>query len=310
MPVLTISRQMGSLGDEIAQALASRLGWDLIDRNQLISRFFADNLTATEKQHLNNSARFYLNQSNYGCSYIEYLEQELFALTRKQSLIMLGFGSQVIFAEDSSAFHVRVIAATDVRINRVRKQFRVSEIDAQKILQTADKKHRRFVSIVFNTDLTDNCLYDLILNTTSLNAETCTTLLMQMIREKEQLLLAEKMAEQEDVILKKNNLPTFKNESETEFARILDMYQIEWKYEPRTFPVEWDAEGNITLAFSPDFYLPEFDTYIELTTMNQRYVTMKNRKARKARELYPDVNIKIVYKKDFQSLVERFSERG
>ena len=85
------------------------------------------------------------------------------------------------------------------------------------------------------------------------------------------------------------------------------MYHIEWLYEPRTFPIEWDAEGNITQAFSPDFYLTQFDTYIELTTMNQKYVTQKNRKARRVRELYPGTNVKIVYKKDFQSLIERFS---
>ena len=68
-----------------------------------------------------------------------------------------------------------------------------------------------------------------------------------------------------------------------------------------------DAEGNVILAFSPDFYLTQFDTYIELTTMNQRYVTEKNKKVKRLRELYPGINIRIVYKKDFQSLVERFN---
>lgn len=310
MPILTISRQMGSLGDDIAAALASKLGWNLIDRNQLISGFFKDKLSPLEKKQLNDSARFYLNQSNYGCTYIEYLEQKLFEMTQNQSLILLGFGSQVIFADDKRALHVRFIAAEDVRINRVRRQFRSSEADARKILQTADKKHRRFVSIVYDADLTDTCHYDLIINTTNLGVETCTALLMQLIRDKEQQIIDEAAAEKSVIITKKNGIPTFKNESEAEFARILDMYQIDWKYEPRTFPVEWDAEGNITLAFSPDFYLTKFDTYIELTTMNQRYVTMKNRKARKVRELYPGINIKIVYKKDFQSLIERFSEKG
>jgi hypothetical protein len=60
------------------------------------------------------------------------------------------------------------------------------------------------------------------------------------------------------------------------------------------------------MAFSPDFYLTKFDTYIELTTMNQKYATMKNKKVKKMRELYPGVNVKIVFKKDFHSLVERF----
>ncbi len=101
--------------------------------------------------------------------------------------------------------------------------------------------------------------------------------------------------------------PALKNQSEAEFAKILDMYQIDWKYEPKTFPIEWDTEGNVTMAFCPDFYLTKFNTYIELTTMDQRYVTTKNKKVKKLRELYPGTNIKVVYKKDFYSLVERFN---
>ncbi len=102
----------------------------------------------------------------------------------------------------------------------------------------------------------------------------------------------------------------FKNDTEEEFARILDMYNIEWLYEPKTFPVEWDAEGNVTMAISPDFYLPKFNLYLELTTMDQKYVTKKNKKMRLVRELYPGTNIRIVYKKDFQELVDRLKLFG
>ena len=102
----------------------------------------------------------------------------------------------------------------------------------------------------------------------------------------------------------------FKNPTEEEFARILDMYNIEWMYEPKTFPVEWDAEGNVTSALSPDFFLPKFNLYLELTTMEQKYVTRKNRKVRLVRELYPGTNLQIVYKKDFADLVDRLRQFG
>jgi len=67
----------------------------------------------------------------------------------------------------------------------------------------------------------------------------------------------------------------FAHESEKEFARILDFYRIKWEYEPRTFTLEWDEEGNAVKSFTPDFYLPELDLYIELTTLNQKLVTKK-----------------------------------
>lgn len=98
----------------------------------------------------------------------------------------------------------------------------------------------------------------------------------------------------------------FAHPSEREFARLLDFYQIPWKYEPDTFPLAWDEEGNVTEAFSPDFYLLEQDLYVELTTLRQKLVTKKNRKLRKLRALYPDINIKLFYRKDFDNLLLKF----
>jgi hypothetical protein len=69
----------------------------------------------------------------------------------------------------------------------------------------------------------------------------------------------------------------FAHPSEAAFARILDFYQIPWEYEPRTFDLQWDDEGNVIEAFSPDFYLPEQDFYIELTTMEQKLITKKHK---------------------------------
>jgi hypothetical protein len=163
---------------------------------------------------------------------------------------------------------------------------------------------------VFGADLTDPAHYHITLNTGMLSEDECVTSLVALQQEHELRFRMRSENEESDTLDHMTELSVFRNPSEAEFARILDMYQIEWKYEPKTFPVEWDAEGNITLAFSPDFYLPKFDTYLELTTMSQRYVTEKNRKLKKVRELYPGINIRIVYKKDFISLIERFKSFG
>lgn len=98
----------------------------------------------------------------------------------------------------------------------------------------------------------------------------------------------------------------FVHPSERVAAQILDFYLLEWEYEPTRFPIEWDREGNVIAWFAPDFYLPTFDLYIELTTMNQKLVTKKNRKVRRLKELYPEVNIKIFYQKDFRKLLFKF----
>lgn len=100
----------------------------------------------------------------------------------------------------------------------------------------------------------------------------------------------------------------FHHASEAEFARLLNYYGIDWQYEPHQFPLQW-RDGRPVEMFRPDFYLTEYDIYIELTTMRQALVRRKNRKLRLLRALYPEINIKLLYRRDYQRLLERFGIR-
>ena len=100
--------------------------------------------------------------------------------------------------------------------------------------------------------------------------------------------------------------PSFAHASEAELARILDFYEVRWAYEPDTFPIGWNLDGDVVESFSPDFYLPDLDLYVELTTLKQKLVRKKNRKLRRLRELYPDVRIKLFYARDFRVLLLKF----
>jgi hypothetical protein len=106
--------------------------------------------------------------------------------------------------------------------------------------------------------------------------------------------------------LLKSDTIRFAHASERQFARLLDFYAIEWAYEPTSFDIEWDRDGKVTRRFTPDFYLPEFDLYIEITTLNQKLVTKKNRKVRRLRERYPEITCKIFYQRDYLSLVTKY----
>jgi hypoxanthine phosphoribosyltransferase len=98
---------------------------------------------------------------------------------------------------------------------------------------------------------------------------------------------------------------SFAHPSEEDFAKLLDFYCIEWLYEPRSFPLRW--KGNrIAEMFTPDFYLPELDLYVELTTLKQNLLTEKNRKLRQLRALYPEVNIRLLNKSDFLKLLAKY----
>ncbi len=100
--------------------------------------------------------------------------------------------------------------------------------------------------------------------------------------------------------------PRFAHASEAELARILDFYRVRWEYEPRTFPVLWNLEGQVVESFSPDFYLPDIDLWVELTTLRQSLVRKKNRKLRRMRELYPMLRLKLLYARDFRALMLKY----
>lgn len=306
MPVITISRQRGSFGSEVAAALAQKLGWELITGETVMPAFLSE-ATKHERHMLTESAKFYLTPAYTGESFIELVSRRLKDHVKTHPSVVVGFGSQAIFAGHKDALHIRIYAPKPVRVSRIKKQYRVSEEQALQILALADRKQQKFYTTLFGLELCDAMRYDLMLNTAALSVDECVAAIVAL---KEQHALRQRIEqetqEQNGALCNVMGAPLMKNQSEAEFARLLDMYHIDWIYEPKTFPVEWDAGGHVISAFSPDFYLPKFDTYIELTTMNQKYVTAKNKKVKRLKELYPGINIKLVYKKDFSSLVERF----
>ena len=104
--------------------------------------------------------------------------------------------------------------------------------------------------------------------------------------------------------------PRFAHESEAELARILDFYGVAWRYEPDVFPISWNADGAVIESFAPDFYLPEIDLYVELTTLKQSLVRKKNRKLRHLRQLYPEIRVKLFYARDFRALMVKYGRTG
>jgi hypothetical protein len=104
--------------------------------------------------------------------------------------------------------------------------------------------------------------------------------------------------------------PPFAHASEAEFARILDFYEVRWEYEPHIFPILWNLDGLVVESFAPDFWLPDLELYIEMTTLKQSLVRKKNRKLRRLRELYPGIRIKLFYGRDFRALMLKYGQHG
>jgi cytidylate kinase len=312
MAIITISRLTGSGGREIATATAEAMGFRFIDRNATdaaIQQQFP--IRPEELRRLKQDPRV------YG----EMVRSAIAEIARLHNVVILGSGAQFLFAKVTAAVHVQVVAPLAFRIARVVRFAGVDREEAERIIHDRDGEKRQFIQHLYQSDWRNPEYYDLVLNLNHFTNEAAVRLIVEAARAKgieaQSVLLPPELradilkakldvAQFAQIESPQDRLPSFAHSSEREFARVMDFYRIRWEYEPKTFPIEWDEEKNVVSAFTPDFYLPDLDLFIELTTMKQSLVTKKNRKVRRLRELYPDVNIKILYERDYRNLIWKY----
>jgi cytidylate kinase len=312
MAIITISRLTGSGGREIATATADALGFQFIDREKMetvITEQFP--IRFEEMNRIKQDPRVYA----------EIVRSAIAEVARMHNVVILGSGAQFLFAKVLAALHVQIVAPLPYRIARVMRFAKVDKEGAEQIVRERDEAKRSFLEHLYNADWRDPSHYDLVLNLDRFSNDVAVNIIIEAAKTKgieaqavelptelrEEILTAKlDVAQLAHIEPAEGKLPEFAHSSEREFARVMDFYRIRWQYEPRTFPIEWDDQRNVISAFTPDFYLPDLDLFIELTTMKQSLVTKKNRKVRLLKELYPEVNIKILYERDYRNLIWKY----
>lgn len=312
MQIITISRQTASGGEEIAAELSNHLGLQLINRKYVLENWLPEVADEHQLHMLAQSSKFYTKILNPNkkkeeqITFADFIAQKLKEKSETTNLLVLGLGSQIIFKNNPYALHFKIVASEDYRCQQIINTYGLQYQDAVRELELADRKHRRYVWRIHNEDWEQTTLYHLTLNMDGLSLKESISIMMNIIDLKKENHQPLNNNVPEEKKIKNESDRNFGHESEKEFAKILNMHQIKWDYEPSEFPLEWDPDGNVSMAFRPDFYLSEYKTYIELTTMKRKYTTEKNKKVRLLKQLYPHIKIKIVYKKDFEKLTEKF----
>lgn len=303
MAIITISRQIGSGGDEIAARLAKELQFTLVDHILLAELLKAQDLAKPDVEAFDEEEfREARQNAEQDRVYVDLLPTLITDLATEKDLVVLGRGGQCIFQGFPGALHARVVAGAKERVRHLMEERGIDEYSGVRLVEESDEARRRFIQYHYGEDIDDAAHYDLVINTDRLSVEAATRLVQLAI---EMVDLMGKGREFGRWLEAARPLP-FAHPSEEEFAKVLDFYQIRWEYEPRTFPLAWDEAGNATEAFSPDFYLVDFDLFIELTTLKQSLVTQKNRKIRRFRELYPEVTLKVFYGRDYRHLLAKY----
>jgi cytidylate kinase len=308
MALIAVSGHPGCRFEEVARFSAQRLGFELLTQARI---------RALTREEFGEAVQI------PDRAYPSLVTSILARAATEHHLVYCAAGGEVQARHFPGMLRVHVVAPENVRVGNLMLDHRVDRPAARKLLLEMEAADRADRKAKFGKTKASADLFDLVLNSEALTTEQMAELIDTAVASaglKERGYLSQAAEAQlqfqmrfklsrygivpsGNVTLRKK---MFANSSEEIFANLLDFYRIAWEYEPRSFPIQYDADGSVLESFTPDFYLPEFDLYVELTTMKQSLVTKKNRKVRLLRDLYPHLNIQVFYQKDFENLVFKY----
>lgn len=314
MAFLTVSGEPGCRIDEVARLAAQRLGYELVTEarlRELIATEFGSEGNLPDK------------------AWAPVVTSLLAHLGVEHPLVVCVPGAELLLQDAAGVLRLNVVASEPRRVGMLMLDHRLDRPAAKHLLRQLERQERATRRARFGRGSCPPSVYDLVCNIEHLDSDAIAALLdlaaaSRGLKENPLLSAAAEQQIQFQMRLRLAKFgiappgkvsitrKPFANRSEEIFANLLDFYRIGWEYEPRSFPLQWDNGGHATESFTPDFYLPEFDLYVELTTMKQSLVTKKNRKVKLLRTIYPHINIQVFYQKDFRNLIFKhgLAERG
>jgi cytidylate kinase len=185
VPVITLSRQVGSLGDEIGRAVSIRLGIRLVDQDILSEIGQRLGVPATRVSHrderdpnivselVRTMRRLYPatvtpatsdNTELDPASYLQVTRQVIWEVARTGDVVIVGRGASFVLGEHPDTLHVLVVAPVDVRVERLMATDGLSETQARKRVAESDSSRARYIRRFYHANWLDLNNYDLVLN--------------------------------------------------------------------------------------------------------------------------------------------------
>jgi cytidylate kinase len=308
MAVITVSGEPGCRTSEVARLAAQRTGFQHIS---------ADRLESMIEEEFGPPAELPARAWPLMAASI------LLRYATEAHLVIGVDGAERFFMNFPALLRVRVVAPLNRRVGNCMLDDHLDRASARMQLREREKRIRADRKARFGRATAPADSFDLTVNAESLDSAHMAGLIataVEDLRLREQGLFSTAAEAQHQFRLRLQlsregiqprgrahlKKAQFSHPTEEIFANLLDFYRIAWEYEPRSFPVAWDEQGRVLESFTPDFYLPESNLYVELTTMKQSLVTRKNRKIRLLREIYPNIQIQVFYQKDLQDLVFKY----
>jgi cytidylate kinase len=306
--LITISGQPGCRHEEIARLTAHLLHFELVSESRLrtlVDQEFGGEGRVPEK------------------AFASAITSIVARLATGHHLVLATDGAETLFKDFPGMLRIAIVAPEPRRMGYLMVEHRLERPAAKQLLRSLEAEQHATRKRRFGRATLTSHAFDIVFNTETIEPEQVAEMIVNAARlrglEEHGTLSAQAEARiqfQARLSLSKHGIEApgkaelrrkpFYHPSEETFANLLDFYRIAWEYEPRSFPIQWDADGRVLEAFTPDFYLPEFNLYVELTTMKQSLVTKKNRKVKLLKAIYPQINIQVFYQKDFENLIFKY----
>lgn len=308
MAVITLAGEPGCRSEEVARLTAQRLRYEFLSESALrhmIVEEFGGEIAIPDRV------------------YPHALTAILARLATEHHLAVCTTGAELVVGELPGRLRVSITAPESYRVGSLMIDHRLDRPAAKALLRQLEREQRSARRRQFGRANPVPHDFDLACNVETLDSDQVTNIIEQVASARDltgegflspanermiQFRVRLRLARHGLTPAGKVSLTRkpFVNASEEIFANLLDYYRIAWEYEARSFPIQWGKDGKVLESFTPDFHLPEFDLYVELTTMKQAHVTRKNRKVKLLRTIYPHINIQVFYQKDFQNLVFKY----
>ncbi len=173
MAIVTISRQAGSLGDEIARSAADKLGYRYIEKNQISETLSKLGFSVSDvDKYDEKKPSVWQTLSIQKKLFAHLIQAAVYELAKEQDAVIVGRGGQIILKDIPGALHVRVIAPYAERVTRLMEEMRCEEKNAQRIIRRSDRDSSGYLATYFDADWDDSALYDLVINTRTISPDT------------------------------------------------------------------------------------------------------------------------------------------
>jgi cytidylate kinase len=181
--ILTVSRQMGSLGKSVAEEVARQLNCRMVWREVINQAALRAGVPEVALATIDDVGFLGLRPRQADMlAYHRAVRQVMVELAREGNVIIVGRAGQVILQDEPEAMHVRVIAPRAVRIGRTAREKSIPAVKAAGLIERSDQSRRNYLRRFYHAEVDDPCLYDLILNTEHLDVQSAAEVICVLVR--------------------------------------------------------------------------------------------------------------------------------